>query len=486
MENALNDTVIPCNYYPELPARWFCENCERNFSAVCIKEDHDSRYHENKCPICRNKVRSLGIGNSIRPFWELLPRFFGYPLKTDALIYLISFSLLNIVAAFNFLFAFFTSSVSIYLILQYSFKCLNHTARGNLEPPGSWDNYETVAKNVVTKQMLVFIILAFFVFKITSILGGIPGILFFLFVLIGIPASTMLLAITGSVLTAVNPWKIFSAMLVIGKSYFALYLLLLFMFANQQFVQNVAAEYVSEIVLIPTLVFIQGFFIIAMYAMMGYLIYQFHEELGFDEVKEFNDSRQTSVKGVSDDDFINEINILIIEGMQAEVIKRLQKKLQHENKLVYFEKLHKLLLIVNRVKEYIPEEERYIKAILNDESRSPIKRYLAALPVYQACLDADRDYYIADDTVVFKLGETAFNNARYDLAIDIFRGFHKRFQTSSNVPRAYFLVAKVMLDFKQSDRQAKQVLNFILTEYPKHELIPEVKEYLQLITKLSE
>lgn len=481
----MNDTVIPCNYYPALPARWFCESCERNFSAVCIKEAPDLHHQENKCPICQNKVKSLGIGNTIRPFWELLPNFFGYPLKTDALIYLIGFSLLNIVAAFNFLFAFFSSSVSIYLILQYSFKCLNHTARGNLEPPGSWDNYESVAKNVVTKQMLVFIILAFFVFKFTSILGGIPGILFLLFILIGIPASTMLLAISGSVLTAVNPLKIFSTMLMIGKSYFALYLLLLFMYANQQFVQNVAAQYVSEIVLIPTLVFIQGFFIIAMYAMMGYIIYQFHEELGFNEVKEFNDDSHTSVKGVSDDDFINEINILIIEAMPAEVIKRLQKKLQRENKLVYFEKFHKILQITNRVKEFLPEEERYIKAILNDESRSPIKRYLAALPVYQACLDADRDYYIDDVSVVFNLGETAYNNAKYDLVIDIFRGFHKRFQMSSYLPKAYFLVAKVLLDYKQNDRQAKQVLAFILKEYPMHELIPEIKEHLQLITKLS-
>ncbi len=480
-------TTIPCNYFPELPARWHCPECERNFSAVCIQplENKMTREYDYLCPLCHGDVESLGIANSIRPFWEVLPIFFKYPLKSDALVYLIFFSLINILSFINPPLGFITFSIASYALLMYAFKCLNHTARGHMEPPGVMDSYHVVNKMLIIKQLFVFALLGLFVFVIQRYLGNIASIIGLLFVLIGIPASIMLLAIHGGVFTAVNPVNIFSTMRLIGKAYIGLYMLLLFMYGNQGFLENVAAEYISPLILIPVLVFIEGYFAIAIYTMMGYMIFQYHEDLGFDQVDESVETAEMpEAKGLSEDPFTNEITILIKEGMRDEAIKRLQTRLQEAKHPEYYEKLHKLGQLTGRVGEFLEYEKKYIELILADEKASRFKRLQNALNVYRSCVEAQADFYYPDAGVVFELGELAYKSRSYDAALRIFNGFHQRFPKSPDIPKAYLMLAKMLVDHRQSDKQAKQVLNFLLKKYPEDELVPEIREYLQLLVKV--
>ena len=42
-----------------------------------------------------------------------------------------------------------------------------------------------------------------------------------------------------------------------------------------------------------------------------------------------------------------------------------------------------------------------------------------------------------------------------------------------------------MSEQKQKDKQAKQVLNFVIQNYPEDKIIADVKYYLQLLDKLG-
>jgi tetratricopeptide (TPR) repeat protein len=482
----LSNKALPCHYFPELPARWYCPSCDRNYSAACLKEKPSYEDEDNNhCPICHKNVNSLGVANTIRPFWELLPVFFKYPLKSDALIYLISISLLSLLSFLGVIAQIIIAIITFYSIFLYSFKCLNHTARGNLDSPGSIDNYTVINRNLVYKQLFILILPFIIVFIGSAYIGSLVGKGIAFFLVLGIPASTMLLVINGSVLDAINPFKIFSTMTLIGKSYLGLYLMLILMVSNRVFVENIAIAYITPFVIKPALVFIQSYFTIAMYTMLGYIIYQYHEELGFDGVEEPEETKNPVAIGLSSDSFINEITILIKEGMQNEAIKRLQKKVKHSNDLEYFKKLHQLLLLTGRVNEFIEYEEKYIKTISLNETISKMKGLQDILAIYRACMDAKPDYYYPDQKVVFEVGQLAHESFYYDDVLRVFNNFHQHFPQSPNIPNAYLLVAKVMTEHKQKDKQAIQILNFLLKNYPQDKLIPDIKEYLQVINNLE-
>jgi hypothetical protein len=217
---------IKCKYFPMLPARWFCASCNVNMSNECAKAVIP--YHpDNKkiCPICSAPLKSIGIANSIKPFWERIPKFFAYPAKLDALIYM---GVLSVCVAMAYSIPIANVVVLIitfFGILKYACQCLSHTARGNLSPPDVLARNDKEYENISLKQYAIFI----FIIQINSFAFNANVFMGFcatFFSLLSIPAITMLLAMTGSFLNAINPIKAIQIMFGMGKSYLILYVFL--------------------------------------------------------------------------------------------------------------------------------------------------------------------------------------------------------------------------------------------------------------------
>ena len=482
-----NNAKISCKYFPELPARWHCPRCAIDISDACAKrpERADDRYEIRRdCPICMEPLQSLGIGNSIKPFWERIPAFFIYPARFDSLIYIVLLSLLNLLFVANIFIGIVVFMATSYALLLYAYKCLNHVARGHLKAPGLMIDYKVVSSSLIFKQWVVYFLVAS-ALEFAARLFGKPGFIFTgVFFLLGIPASTTLLAINGRILDAVNPFSIFRTMTAIGKPYFVLYLFLLLMFGGQDMLQHAAFKYIPGFLLLPVGFFLQAYFTIAMFAMMGYLIYQYHEVLGFDEVKQVEESPTKPVTGLSADPLLNEIYILNIEGMQDEAIKRLQKAIQRDHKPEYYAKLHRLLQSTGRNAELCRLGEAYLKFLLKHEAMPRFKRLREAAGVYVDCMRADSAFEYKDPQVVFELGEAAYQNRQFDDCLAILNGYHKRFPQSELLPEAYLMVAKVLVEHKQDDAQAIQILDALLKRYPDHAMMPQVKEYHQLASSI--
>jgi len=80
-------TKTHCKYHPQAPARWHCPSCEVDFCPQCVKKTGLAQ-NIPTCHACGGELESLGMGNVITPFWERIPRFFQYPFRADALMYL--------------------------------------------------------------------------------------------------------------------------------------------------------------------------------------------------------------------------------------------------------------------------------------------------------------------------------------------------------------------------------------------------------------
>ena len=83
------------------------------------KRDHASA-HNQLCFSCGGEVDSLGVGNTIPPFWERIPQFFVYPARLDALMYLGMLSIASVVI-FVPLFGILLYLALSYAILKYAF-----------------------------------------------------------------------------------------------------------------------------------------------------------------------------------------------------------------------------------------------------------------------------------------------------------------------------------------------------------------------------
>ena len=468
-----------------LPARWCCDSCNVNMANECAKEAVPYHPESQKiCPICFKPLRSLGIANSIKPFWYRIPKFFSYPAKLNALLYIgvlslgILISFINpIVAVIVYIFAFFG-------ILKYACKCLSHAARGNLSPPDVWGKSGDDFANISLKQFALFIFIMMvigYAFRINALLGYGAAV----FSLLSVPATTMLLAMTGSFFSAINPAKAIRIMFGMGKSYFILYLFLLLMSAGDRLLEYWASTVISPYILLPFLFFITAYFTVAMFSMMGYAIYQYHEQFDFNEVVEVNlaaEGIDVKASGVSPDSFLNEIHILVSEGLLEEAIRRLKKQLKRPpQNMIYHDKYQTLLKLAHDAQGMAAHTTDYIKLLLKEPKVNNGK----LISLYMDCLKLNPGYFYPDAQTTLDLAKSAQEFFRNNDALALLNRFAKNYPDNELIPYAYFLAAQLLVDHKQQERQAKKVLLSLLDTYPGHKLTAQIKDYLGLIEKIQ-
>ncbi len=472
---------IPCKYHPQSPARRSCPQCRINFCARCARPDapHTEVYH---CPICKGELNSLGIGNTIVPFWERIPKFFAYPLQTDALIYILALSVASLIGAVPFFLANLIFLAILFAIIKYAYKCLNHTARGNLSPPGVLVNYAEQGNALPLKQVGI-VILMFMMAGFAARADQTLGIVVLLFVLLSLPATAMILAIEGSFFKALNPLKWFALMTSVGKSYLVLYVFLLLLSGGSGLVQEFLASIIPSFLLIMFATFVYAYFTLVMFNMMGYLIYQYHEELGFEDVKEFNEDSEETGSGEEVDPLQNELTILLNEGEAEKAKTLLRKHLHPGSPLELHERYHKLLQITGDGEALIAHGEEFIRRLLIENRQKNLAR---AMGVYADCLKLVPDYVYPNANDALAMAEMANRWGKHEDSLRMLNKFAKRYPNSSAIPRAYFLAAKIMSEKKHQDAQARKILTSLLKQYPKSEIIPEVREYLKLLDKVGQ
>jgi tetratricopeptide (TPR) repeat protein len=222
-----------------------------------------------------------------------------------------------------------------------------------------------------------------------------------------------------------------------------------------------------------------------MFSMMGYAVYQYHEEFGFDDVEEVNladNGIDIKDAGISQDSFLNEIHILVSEGMQEEAIKRLKSQIRYTpQNMAYRDKYHNLLKISNNAKDITTHTEEYIKFLLKETKVHKGK----IITIYTDCLKINPDYFYPDANVTADLAKTAQELFRNNDALSLLNKFAQNYPNSDQIPYAYFMVAQLLVDHKQQEAQAKKILTSILSKYPNHELTTKIKDYIVLIDKLK-
>lgn len=472
---------VTCKYHPRVPARWVCANCAIEFCSSCVKRE--GRNGELVlCTVCNYPVSSLGLGNVITPFWSRIPRFFIYPANPTSLTYITVLSLISAALFSPSLFGLLIQLVIFVVFLRYAYAVLDDTARGHLNPPKVTVDMVIQEIELPFKQLAVFILMGVALGFTHGMAGSaLANLLLFFFVLC-IPATVMVIAIQRSVFQAINPLMLVSIIKRIGLPYFILFVFLLILWGGSSVIMELVVGRIPLRLLLVISNISSMYFLLIMFNMMGYVIYQYHEQLGFHVEVDYEETDEAGVRQAAEpvDPVGNQVNILISEGKLPEAISFLQEKLKTADADIdLHDRYHKLLVIADDKEQLLEHGKRFIGMLVSQ------RRLKRALEIYRECSEADNGFQLDDPNLVYPLAKYGKDMGAHRLALAIMNGFAKRYPGHRDIPRVYFLAATVLCEGFKQDEKAKKMLNDLATRYPGHEIVPEIRKYLSVISGLS-
>lgn len=467
-----------CEYHSTKPAYWNCPKCGSYFCPDCIVTRKKGGVLKNEnihlCPKCNVETTWVGVANIIEPFWTRLPKFFTYPFSLQPLALIILLSVASLILSKLSIIGLLLKIVLWGILFKYSFSALKATAHGDLTPPGITS--ETISEDFmqVFKQIAIYIIIGFVFAWLIPTAGIIVAVLFLIFALFYVPAIIILLVTTNSLFHAVNPVVFTRLAFRIGRGYFLMYFFLILLGSAPA----VLGQYIGKF--LPTELFqlffgfAKNYYTIISYHLMGYVILQYHEEIGYQV--DYEDFKESSVKEIKEDESTNiqnRVNIMIKDGKLDDAISFIKDttKTTPITDITLSERYLNLLIMKKRK----PEMLKHCITHLDLLAHKNIK--IKAFEIYAKCL-AMNPKFIPTPFALFKIGGWLNETGKIKEAIRTYNRLTKAFPDDALVPKAYYRCAQIFHDRLMDPSRAKKILSALIKKYPEHEIIPQVKNYL--------
>jgi hypothetical protein len=409
--------------------------------------------------------------HAITPFWQRLPQFFAYPANAASLVYMFVLSL----ASYAF---FFSPLIGLLLYLgawgvffNHAFAILERTSMGHLAPGASASSAAGEGVGRPLKQLGVLILVGYLDWTIGRNFGQGVGVLFRIVAALCLPASIMIIAVTDSLIKAINPLWLVMLIRNVGWPYLLLYVFLLLLSEGSQYALALLAV-IPDFLVYPFATFILMYFLLIMYNMMGYVLYQYHEPLGLAVAVKPEAHQGASLQ--------DRLGTMVVEGNLQDALATLEVELKrHWEDDTLHERYHKVLVLAGKKGQACQHGREYLGKLVAE------KKPGRAVGIYRECLALDAEFKPMEGSHVLRLATSAVELREYPLALDIMKDFAGRFPRHPDIPAANLLAAKVCLEHLQDPARAKPYLLYLLHRYKEHPLAPRAQQYLNLIEKLG-
>jgi len=421
----------------------------------------------------------FAAGETIPPVWSRIPQFFAYPLKFGVLAVLAGFAVLRLLALllpipFVGFIIFLLTWMGLY---KYAYEVLAHTAQGNLEPPETQYVTETdfaAFKHVGLMFLMLFGTILVAAFTGSAVLALLAGLFFGL----AWPAAIITLAMTGSLLSALNPATWMSVMGRIGWPYLAAVIFLLMMQWSAGFVRWLFASATggTGFVVVIGAFFISGYFLIASFHLMGYLVYQFHEELGV----EVDEAATGGAPASEDERIVVESRQMIQDGRVEQAIELLAGRLKREGGTPeVHDQYRQLLRLQGRNEELLAHDREYVGQLLHGFGQSR-----KALLVTDECLRLDPSFRPPNSGDSVELVHLGDQFAMPEVVVGLGREFVKEHPDNESAPEVTLSVARALSDRMGDDAGALELLRSLERRHPEHPLSEEARSLAQTLEKV--
>jgi hypothetical protein len=402
----------------------------------------------------------------VPPFWTRIPRFFLYPFYPAALVMLFAVAFLTALLPGGFLGL--LGGVLVFAVyIKYAFWILEYTAQGHLKPPSFSAEFLFGDYSVLLKQIAIYLLAGGLFIGVTQVFGVVLGIVFALLALLALPASIMVLATTESLTRAINPGVLWALIRAVGWPYLILYGFLFLLSISNEAANQFLTERAGARELAFVLTLASSYFTFIMYNMMGYVIFQYHEALGFELAEDADAAPGVVAAPVYEG--MELVERFVAEEKFAAAIEQMRSIVRSHpgdvDLLVRFHRLMRLNADAAQFDQFGPDLiQRLLDANRNKE----------ASEVYLDCVKMDpsfkpeaRDHYLP-----LALSLRAYDHKAQ--AIGLLNGFHRSYPDDPLIPELYLLVAQIFIDDLRQEGKAVPVLDFLRKRFPRHRLQPQI------------
>ncbi len=404
---------------------------------------------------------------AIKPVWQVIPQFFRYPFGSRVLPTLIVISLaaaLTVIPILGFFIWLFLWA----MLFKVSYEILTTTAQGEMEGPQGMTG---MSDGIMFKHIGLLIGLGLMYILLVGFVGA-PAFALALgiFMMLAIPAAIMTLAMTQSLLQALNPVMWVEIMRRTGAAYLLTSVFLFLMLVSQTQAEGLLLPLVGGSMLLFSIVsmFISAYFMAASFHLMGYLLYQHHDDLGIEVVDKTPLARPEDQEST----LLDETRELAAEGRVDEATERLRQEIESRGAEPQVHDYYRRLLKQRGDQQALVDHGRAWVPVLLHAVEDPDK----ALDVAEECARIDRAFEPSNPADVRTLAQRAFDQYRHDLVLRLTNGFGKRHPGHAHVVDNYLLAARSLVDGKGQVDKARTLLAQLRKRFPDHALAGEVAE----------
>ena len=410
---------------------------------------------------------------SIVPFWNRLRAISLYPAQMGSLVTIVLLALAGMAAYLPF--GRILSLLVTVAAYRYAFSCLRATANGYMQPP----EVAMADGSLGWKQIALMVILVLVAALGAALYGPAVGVALLIFVGICLPGATMTLAMEESLLAALDPDKWLSIMRRIGWPYLAVVGLCLVVSMSQGYASAFAARFLPGPVAVITVGFVSNYALVLTFHLMGYLLYQYHEAIGF--VPDAPHLSRRLAKPDPDQDVLDEAAQHVRDGKPEVATQLLRGHIRARGGTpAVHTHYRKLLRVAGDNAELLRHGRESLPVLLAQERKSQ------ALDLLRECQALDPAFMPDDAGDVTQLAQAAAKLGQPQVALRLLAGFHKRFPKSRDTPQNYLLAATLLHERMGQDEQARTLLEFLKKTYPADPLAPEVQGRLDMIERISQ
>jgi tetratricopeptide (TPR) repeat protein len=363
-------------------------------------------------------------------------------------------------------------------LLKYSHAALKNTAHARYYPPRI--NSETISQDfaIVFKQVAIFVIVGIALAKVAQIFGLFIAKVSMIVAILSIPAMIIVLVATGSLIHAVNPVVFITMAWRIGWGYLLMYLFLTILGGAPVLLGRHVIAYLPASSHLFLFTLAKCYYTIISYHLMGYVILQYHDDIGYEVDLDEEDSILTENKAEQSagSEILNRVDILIKEGKIDEAIFLIRGETGGRiADLELAERYYNLL----KIKQIIPDLLRHAVTYLDLLAEAKDKEKLCE--VYSECAVRDPGF-VPGSSTLFKVASCLNQAGNPKAAVNSYNRFIKANPKDPLLPKAYFLAANIINEKLENPKKAEGILKSLMKTYPNHEITPHVQKYLRQIS----
>ncbi|MGJ7493904.1 tetratricopeptide repeat protein [Variovorax sp. RT4R15] len=411
----------------------------------------------------------------ITPFWLRLPRFFLFPLQWEPLLYALVLSLCSLlVLVIPLPFAIILIELGILLAAsRYSFKVIQLSSQGFLRTRDFPPQRDPDLVNLPWKLFAILLVMSFLIGGLAYVSKNL-AIAGWAVVSFALPAIAVVLVQTASLGQSLNPALWWSVMRAMGWPYVALWAFLFFLSGGAEIALPLVAPLVARWMLLPLINFVLIYFSWAMSALLGYAMYQYHEELGIDQ--RFVPQAASGERDVSEEaraidahvaDMVEHGEIDNAVGIAYDAARGAENDLHAQRRY------HRVLAVSSKTDDLLRHGKRFIELLMHSKLETE------ALAVYQTCIGKDPQFLCDNPAHVVSFARLQWRAGDARAALALLKGFDKRNAGHAAIPDAYELAARVLIQGLDRRDMAMPILQTMKRRYPKTPQTEEVSWLLR-------